>query len=122
MTAAATAWLGEHDFSAFRAAGCQAKSPVRRLMAVAIACRRRTDGATVTLDFTANAFLQHMVRNLVGTLATVGSGELPPSAAAAILAQRDRTAAGVTAPPAGLALLEVRYPDRYSLPRLGAEA
>ena len=68
MTAAATAWLGEHDFSAFRGAGCQAKSPMRRLMAVAIAKRPRGEGALVTFEFTANAFLQHMVRNLVGTL------------------------------------------------------
>ena len=68
MTAAATAWLGEHDFSAFRGAGCQAKSPMRRLMAVAIANRPRGEGALVTFEFTANAFLQHMVRNLVGTL------------------------------------------------------
>jgi tRNA pseudouridine38-40 synthase len=122
MTAAAAAWLGEHDFSAFRAAGCQAKTPMRRLMAVAIARERRIDGATVTLDFTANAFLQHMVRNFVGTLTAIGCGELAPAAAAEILAQRDRSAAGVTAPPGGLVLLEVRYPERYALPRWGAEA
>lgn len=121
MTAAATALLGEHDFSAFRAAGCQAKSPMRRLMAVAIARQPRPDGEIVTLDFTANAFLQHMVRNLVGTLAAIGSGELAPAAAGAILAQRDRTAAGVTAPPQGLVLLEVRYPERYELPCVGAD-
>jgi tRNA pseudouridine38-40 synthase len=122
MTAAASAWLGEHDFSAFRAAGCQAKSPLRRLMAVRIAERPAAVGVLVTLEFTANAFLQHMVRNLVGTLVAVGSGELTPAAAAAILVSRDRAAAGVTAPPWGLALVEVLYPLRYGLPRCLDEA
>jgi tRNA pseudouridine38-40 synthase len=117
MTAAATGWLGEHDFSAFRAAGCQAKSPTRRLMAVQIACRRRAGATDVTLEFTANAFLHHMVRNLVGTLAAVGGGELTAEQAVAILGSRDRTAAGVTAPAAGLKLVEVAYPESYGLPR-----
>jgi len=117
MTAAATAWLGEHDFSAFRAAGCQAKSPLRRLMAVQIATRPGASGALVTFEFTANAFLQHMVRNFVGTLVAVGSGEKSPADAAAILVGRDRALAGETAPPAGLALVEVLYPPYYGLPR-----
>jgi tRNA pseudouridine38-40 synthase len=117
MSAAAASWLGEHDFSAFRGAGCQAKSPMRRLLAVAIARRAHTHTTLVTLEFTANAFLLHMVRNFVGTLAAVGSGELAPEDAAAILASRDRRAAGVTAPPEGLALVEVRYPAELGLPR-----
>jgi tRNA pseudouridine38-40 synthase len=117
MTMAATGWLGEHDFSAFRGAGCQAKSPMRRLMAVAIGRRSRGEGASLTFEFTANAFLQHMVRNLVGTLVAIGSGELEPSAAAAILERRDRREAGVTAPPQGLALVEVLYAPRFGLPR-----
>lgn len=117
MTAAATAWLGEHDFSAFRAAGCQAKSPMRRLMAVRIAERRRGAGALVTFEFTANAFLQHMVRNFVGTLVAVGSGETSPADAAAILERRDRTLAGETAPPGGLELVEVVYPPEFGVPR-----
>jgi tRNA pseudouridine38-40 synthase len=116
MTAGALHWLGEHDFSAFRAAGCQAKSPMRRLLAVQVASTARGDGELVTLEFTANAFLQHMVRNLVGVLAAIGRGTAPPRAAAEILASRDRTAAGVAAPPAGLALVEVSYPERYRLP------
>jgi tRNA pseudouridine38-40 synthase len=116
MTAAAQAWLGEHDFSAFRAAGCQAKSPVRHVIAIAIGRRARADGALVTLEFTANAFLQHMVRNLVGTLAEIGWGELPATAAATLLAGRDRTAAGVAAPPAGLTLVDVAYPEHFALP------
>jgi tRNA pseudouridine38-40 synthase len=119
MTAAATAWLGEHDFSAFRAAGCQAKTARRRLMAVAIARQARATGALLTFEFKANAFLQHMVRNLVGTLVAVGAGELAAAEAGAILASRDRAAAGVTAPPEGLALVEVTYPERYGLPSHG---
>lgn len=119
MTAASLNWLGEHDFSAFRAAGCQAKSPRRHLLAVQIARSAHADGVNVVVEFTANAFLQHMVRNLVGVLVEIGHGELQPSAAATILASRDRTAAGVAAPPTGLTLVEVLYPEHYALPRAG---
>jgi tRNA pseudouridine38-40 synthase len=117
MTAAATAWLGEHDFSAFRGAGCQAKSPMRRLIAVSIARRPQGEGALLRLEFTANAFLQHMVRNLVGTLVEIGAGERAVADAGAILERRDRRLAGVTAPPQGLALVEVRYAPRFNVPR-----
>jgi tRNA pseudouridine38-40 synthase len=119
MTAASLHWLGEHDFSAFRAAGCQAKSPLRRMMAVQIAHAARASGVLWQLDFTANAFLQHMVRNLVGALVEIGRGDLPPAAAGEMLASRDRTQAAVTAPPAGLTLLEVLYPEHYRLPAVG---
>jgi tRNA pseudouridine38-40 synthase len=117
MTAAATAWLGEHDFSAFRGAGCQAKSPRRRLMAVSIAKRPHGEGVLLNFEFTANAFLLHMVRNFVGTLVAVGSGELAPADAGAILERGDRRQAGVTAPPEGLALVEILYASRFGLPR-----
>ena len=116
MTAASLHWLGEHDFSAFRAAGCQAKSPMRRMMAVRIARAARADGVLWQLDFTANAFLQHMVRNLVGALVEIGRGDLPAAAAGEMLASRDRTQAAVAAPAAGLTLLEVLYPEHYGLP------
>jgi tRNA pseudouridine38-40 synthase len=116
MTAASLHWLGEHDFSAFRAAGCQAKSPVRRLMAVRIARAGRPDGVAFAIEFTANAFLQHMVRNLVGTLVEIGRGDLTPTAALAMLASRDRRQAGVAAPPGGLTLVDVLYPEHYGLP------
>jgi tRNA pseudouridine38-40 synthase len=116
MTAASLHWVGEHDFSAFRAAGCQAKSPMRRLMAVRIARAARADGVSWAVDFTANAFLQHMVRNLVGTLVAIGRGDLPPTAAREMLATRDRTQAGVAAPPGGLTLVDVLYPEHYGLP------
>jgi tRNA pseudouridine38-40 synthase len=117
MTAAATAWLGEHDFSAFRGAGCQAKSPRRRLLRVAIARRPAGAGTALTFEFTANAFLLHMVRNFVGTLVAVGSGELKPQDAARILEGRDRREAGMTAPSQGLTLVEVLYPAELTLPR-----
>jgi tRNA pseudouridine38-40 synthase len=122
MTAAAVSWLGEHDFSSFRAAGCQARSPNRRLVAVRIAQRPHGGGTLVTCEFTANAFLQHMVRNLVGTLVAIGHGELPAAAAAEILARRDRTQAGVSAPPSGLALVEVLYAREHELPSFPDEA
>jgi tRNA pseudouridine38-40 synthase len=112
MTAAAAVWLGEHDFSAFRAAGCQAKTPTRRLVSVGVA--RRAVGAGESIAF---EFLQHMVRNFVGTLVAVGRGEFTPADAAAILAGRDRTRAGITAPPSGLRLVEVTYPPHFALPR-----
>jgi tRNA pseudouridine38-40 synthase len=116
MTAAVCQWLGEHDFSAFRAAGCQARSPVRELISVGVARRPFGGGTLVTLEFKANAFLQHMVRNFVGLLSQIGRGALPPSAAAAVLASRDRTRAGLAAPPHGLTLVEVGYPERHRLP------
>jgi tRNA pseudouridine38-40 synthase len=119
MTAASLHWLGEHDFSAFRAAGCQAKSPMRRLMAVGVARAAQKDGVLWSLDFTANAFLQHMVRNFVGALVEIGRGDLPPAAANEMLASRDRTKAAATAPPGGLTLLEVLYPEHYRLPGAG---
>jgi tRNA pseudouridine38-40 synthase len=121
MTAASLHWLGEHDFSAFRAAGCQARSPVRRLIAVSVTRKTRGDAALVALEFTANAFLQHMVRNLVGMLSEVGRGSVPLEAAGAVLAGRDRREAGVAAPPHGLSLVEVIYPERYGLPLVADE-
>jgi tRNA pseudouridine38-40 synthase len=121
MSAAAVHWLGEHDFSTFRAAGCQSRSAVRRLTALDVARRTHADGALVTVELKANAFLQHMCRNLVGTLVEIGRGELAPGAAAALLSRRDRTAAGVSAPPQGLVLLEVLYPAHYEIPALADE-
>lgn len=116
MTAAATAWLGEHDFSAFRAAECQSTTPMRRLDAVRIARR----GERVSIEVTANAFVYHMVRNLVGTLVEIGRGRRPYTWAAELLAGRDRTRAGATAPAAGLMLVGVRYAERFGVPdRLG---
>ena len=118
MTAAAVAWLGENDFSAFRAAGCQSRSAMRRLMSVSV----RVEGSVVALDFRANAFLHHMVRNLVGVLVDIGRGSAPIRWAAELMRSRDRTRGGVTAPPQGLTLVHVRYPERYGLPGNAGDA
>ena len=113
MRAAAAHLLGEHDFSAFRAAGCQASTANRNLQVIDI--ERQDEWLAVTV--TANAFLQHMVRNIVGVLATIGSGEQAADWAKAVLDSRDRTQGGVTAPAHGLTLVDVAYPDRYRLPK-----
>lgn len=112
MRLAAEFLVGEHDFSAFRAAGCQAPTPRRRVISVAV--ERHGDWLAITVK--ANAFLQHMVRNIVGLLAAVGSGDASPASVEAVLASRDRTQGGVTAPPHGLALVGVEYPERFGLP------
>ncbi|MFN4262095.1 MAG: tRNA pseudouridine(38-40) synthase TruA [Thioalkalivibrionaceae bacterium] len=106
MREALASLLGTHDFSSFRAAGCQAKSPVRTLLAASVT--REKD--LVWFDFVANAFLHHMVRNLVGSLLEVGSGDRSVAWLGEVLAQRDRRAAGVTAPPDGLYFVGVDYP------------
>ncbi|PWV60234.1 tRNA pseudouridine(38-40) synthase TruA [Plasticicumulans acidivorans] len=113
MHAAGQALLGEHDFSAYRAAGCQAEHPMRALYELSV--RRRGD--FVVLEVEANAFLHHMVRNIAGVLLAIGSGERPPEWAAEVLATRDRRRGGVTAPADGLYFLEVLYPERFALPR-----
>lgn len=113
MRQAAALLLGEHDFSAFRAASCQAKSAVRRLSELDVA--RHGDAVVITV--TANAFLHHMVRNLAGLLVTIGQGEVPPEHAAELLAARDRTRAPATAPADGLYLWNVSYPVEFGLPR-----
>ena len=112
MRAAAGCLLGEHDFSSFRAAGCQARHPVRRVHGIELS----QAGDLFIFDIEANAFLHHMVRNIVGSLMQVGAGEQPPEWMAQVLRQRDRREAGITAPAAGLYLLGVRYPQRFGLP------
>jgi tRNA pseudouridine38-40 synthase len=112
MHAAAQTLLGEHDFSSFRAAGCQAKSAVRTLIRLDVT----RHGDLIFVDVEANAFLQHMVRNIVGLLLEIGRGERPTDWAHTVLMMRDRTKAGVTAPPTGLYLVGVRYPAIHQLP------
>jgi tRNA pseudouridine38-40 synthase len=112
MHEAAQVLVGEHDFSAFRAVECQAKSPVRKVERLAVT---RSD-EWVVIDVTANAFLHHMVRNLAGLLVSVGSGDSSPGRVAAVLAGRDRKANAATAPPDGLYLAAVRYPAEFGLP------
>ncbi|MBP6838851.1 MAG: tRNA pseudouridine(38-40) synthase TruA [Kofleriaceae bacterium] len=109
MHDAAAILLGEHDFSAFRAVGCSARTTVRRLDAVALS---RPEPDLVQLDVEGNAFLRNMVRILAGTLVEVGMGRLSPAQVAEILSSRDRTRAGQTAPAHGLELIAVRFEGR----------
>jgi tRNA pseudouridine38-40 synthase len=105
MQAGARHLLGEHDFSAFRAADCDRKNPVR----VLTRCDVVRAGDLVTFDVQGTAFLKHMVRVIVGTLCEVGHGRRTPENIAEVLATRDRTLAGRTAAPRGLTLFEVLY-------------
>jgi tRNA pseudouridine38-40 synthase len=111
MHRAAQALTGEHDFTTFRAAGCQSPSAYRCVHRIAV---HRLE-AFVVLDVSANAFLLHMVRNLAGALARVGEGTRPEAWIADILGRRDRGLAGPTAPPQGLYLVDVSYPG-HELP------
>ena len=112
MALACPALHGEHDFSAFRSAQCQAKSPVRSIERLSV----RRQGDWVIIEVTANAFLHHMVRNLAGLLIAIGRGDAQPGWAQEVLAGRDRTKSAATAPPEGLCLLGVRYPGAFGLP------
>jgi tRNA pseudouridine38-40 synthase len=113
MRAAALHLLGEHDFSAFRSSECQAKSPVRELRRLDIARR----GDYVVFDLAANAFLHHMVRNIVGSLAYVGAGRRPPQWLGDLLTGRDRAKAAPTISAAGLYLAGVSYDEKFELPQ-----
>ncbi len=106
MHEAAQHLLGEHDFSAFRAAGCRANTPHRNITDISI----QRAGDWITLQVSANAFLQHMVRNITGTLASVGEGERSTEWIAEVLDSRDRKQGGIAAPPHGLTLTSVDYP------------
>jgi tRNA pseudouridine38-40 synthase len=113
MRAAAALLIGEHDFSAVRSAECQAKSPVRRIHDFIV--DRKGD----RIDFVvrANAFLHHMVRNLVGMLIYVGKGAHPPSWAEEVLRSKDRSKAPPTFGPEGLYLEKIEYEARWGLPQ-----
>ena len=113
MLAAKKPLLGLHDFSSFQAAGCQASSPVRDLLFLDIGYSSNW----IWFDMVANAFLQHMVRNIVGTLVAVGTGERSVYWVEEVLAARDRKQAGATAPPHGLYLTSVDYPTEFDLPK-----
>jgi len=113
MREAAGMLAGEHDFSAFRAAECQAKTPVRTLHLLDVEQR----GERIDFVLRANAFLHHMVRNIVGTLVYVGKGRQRPGWAREVLESRDRARAAPTFPPEGLYLEAVEYAPGCSLPR-----
>ena len=112
MHRAAQALIGEHDFSAFRSIECQSKTPVRKVERIEV---QRT-GDTVWMEIEANAYLHHMVRNIVGTLLDVQREPDPAAAMARILAGGERRKAGVTAPAAGLYLWRVEYPAVFGIP------
>lgn len=112
MQAAACSLVGEHDFSSFRAAGCQAKSPRREIVRLDVT----RSGDCVYIDVEANAFLHHMVRCIAGVLLAIGRGDQPVDWAAEVLAARDRTLSGVNAPPGGLYLVQVVYDPSFQLP------
>lgn len=113
MHHAAQALLGEHDFSAFRAAQCQSHSPNRCLTEISV----QRHGDFVVIEVAANAFLHHMVRNIVGSLLEVGKGQQPLSWIAELLTSRDRTLAAATAKPHGLYLVQVDYPPQWGIPQ-----
>lgn len=112
MRDAAAQLVGEHDFSAFRAAACQSPTPVKTLRALTIERR----GALWRFDFEANAFLHHMVRNIMASLVFVGSGRRPPGWIGELLAARDRHAAAPTFPPDGLYFTGPHYDPAHGIP------
>jgi len=112
MREAAAVLVGEHDFSAFRSSECQAKTPVRMLHALHI----ERNGERIDFALRANAFLHHMVRNIVGTLVYVGKGKHPPAWVGEVLASRDRSRAAPTFGPEGLVLEKIEYEAKWGLP------
>lgn len=112
MRGAAEPLLGTHDFSSYRAIGCQAKHPVRTITHLSV----RRLGELIELRVTANAFLHHMVRNIAGVLIAIGRGDRDVGWAREVLEYRDRTLGGFTAPPDGLYLERVEYPAQIGLP------
>ena len=113
MQAATPALLGEHDFSSFRAAQCQSKSAHRQVTHLQVSRR----GEFIIVDIKANAFLHHMVRNIVGSLIVIGRHQQPPEWLGELLACRDRTQAAATAKPGGLYLVAVDYPESCNIPQ-----
>ncbi len=115
MAEAAAQLIGKHDFSSFRAACCQGKTPVRIMSEARVA----REGGIITFDFTANGFLHHMVRNLVGALVMIGKGERTPQWLGELLASRERAKGAATFAPDGLYLCGVSYPPHWPLPEGG---
>ena len=112
MQTAADALLGEHDFTSFRASGCQARTPVKTMHRIEISRR----GPYWRFEFEANAFLHHMIRNIMGCLVVVGQGLQPPTWMAQVLAARSRDAAAPTFSPDGLYFLGPVYDAAWGLP------
>lgn len=113
MQQAANHLIGEHDFSSFRSAGCQSKSPHRRLYRINV----RREGEQVWVDIIGNAFLHHMIRNIIGVLLEVGCGQQTTTWVNDVLNARDRKVAGITASAAGLYFAGILYPAHFGLPK-----
>lgn len=113
MHQAAQTLVGSHDFTAFRALKCQSLSPMRLMYFIEV----YRQGEQVIIDISANAFLHHMVRNIAGVLMTIGTGDKPTEWTLELLTGKNRQVGGVTAPPHGLYLGGVYYPDKYGLPK-----
>jgi tRNA pseudouridine38-40 synthase len=113
MQSAADHLVGEHDFSSFRAQRCQSRSPFRRMYLIKV--HRHED--QVIVDLVANAFLHHMVRNIVGVLMAIGAGKAEPDWSKQVLEARSRSLAGVTAAPDGLYFAGILYPTAFDLPQ-----
>lgn len=113
MRAAAACLIGEKDFSSFRSSECQSKTPIKTVYEIQI----HGQGPWVYVVIRANAFLQHMVRNIVGSLLTVGSGKENPSWLKAVLDAKSRQVAAPTFMPDGLYLVKVGYPDKFDIPK-----
>jgi tRNA pseudouridine38-40 synthase len=111
MHQAAQTLIGHHDFSSFRAKGCQSKTPQRMMYFIHVYRKQEQ----VIIDLSANAFLHHMVRNIAGVLMEIGSGKQPATWTHDLLALKNREQGGITAPPYGLYLAGVHYPERYHL-------
>lgn len=112
MKLASQCLKGEHDFSSYRATACQASTPVRTVHKLEI--NRLGDWILITIC--ANAFLHHMVRNIAGVLMSIGRGDKEVGWSADVLTAKDRKAGGITAPPDGLYLANIKYPDKYIIP------
>lgn len=114
MKEASKALVGTHDFTSFRALGCQAKSPIKTVHELEL----EQKGPLILMTVRANAFLHHMVRNIAGVLMAVGTGKAPVGWVEEVLAVRDRAKGGVTAPPFGLYFMEAQYPEEFEIPRI----
>jgi len=117
MKAATQHLIGEHDFSAFRASQCQAKTPVKLLSQIDI----RRQGEMLVFDLSADAFLHHMVRNIIGCLVYIGKGNHPPDWLKEVLESRERTFAAPTFAPDGLYLRHIQYEEKWGLPQMESD-
>ncbi len=104
--------LGEHDFSSYRGISCQSRTPMREVFSISVV----RHACWVTVEISANSFLHHMVRNIVGVLIAIGEGKRPPLWAKEVLEAKDRTQGGITSPASGLYMTKVTYPAHYKIP------